>query len=90
MPLIHQVLVLSVVPGEGGQAFIPESVNKIKELKKYIDENNLDVDIEVDGGINPETAELAREAGADILVSGAYILNSGDAKDAIRKLKGVV
>lgn len=84
------VLVMSVVPGEGGQAFIPESVDKIKNLKNYIEENRLDIDIEVDGGINPETAELVREAGADILVSGAYILNSGDAKDAIRNLKGVV
>lgn len=81
---------MSVVPGEGGQAFIPESVDKIKNLKNYIEESHLDVDIEVDGGINPETAKLAREAGADILVSGAYILNSGDAKDAIRNLKGVV
>ena len=81
---------MSVVPGEGGQAFISESVDKIKNLKNYIEESHLDVDIEVDGGINPETAKLAREAGADILVSGAYILNSGDAKDAIRNLKGVV
>lgn len=81
---------MSVVPGEGGQAFIPESVDKIKNLKNYIEENRLDIDIEVDGGINPETAELVREAGADILVSGTYILNSGDAKDAIRNLKGVV
>lgn len=84
------VLVMSVVPGEGGQAYIPESTNKIKNLKQYIEENHLDIDIEVDGGINDKTAELVRDAGADILVSGAYILNSGDSKKAIRNLKGEV
>ena len=55
-----------------------------------LDENNLDVNIEVDGGINDKTAEIARNAGADILVSGSYILNSGDSKKAIRNLKGEV
>ncbi len=84
------VLVMSVVPGEGGQAYIPESTDKIRNLKKYIEENHLDLDIEVDGGINDKTAVLATDAGADILVSGAYILNSDDAKKAIRKLKGEV
>lgn len=81
---------MSVVPGEGGQNFISEIENKIKNLRKYIDENNLDVNIEVDGGINDKTAEIARNAGADILVSGSYILNSGDSKKAIRNLKGEV
>ena len=81
---------MSVVPGEGGQNFISESENKIKNLRKYIDENNLDVNIEVDGGINDKTAEIARNAGADILVSGSYILNSRDSKKAIRNLKGEV
>lgn len=84
------VLVMSVVPGEGGQAYIPESTDKIRNLKKYIEDNHLDLDIEVDGGINDKTAVLATGAGADILVSGAYILNSGDAKKAIQKLKGEV
>lgn len=80
---------MGVVPGEGGQAYIPGATEKIRDLKKYIDDNNLDLDIEVDGGINDETAKLAVDAGANILVSGAYILNSGDAKKAIQKLKNV-
>ncbi len=84
------VLVMSVVPGEGGQAYISESTNKIKNLRKYIDDNHLDIDIEVDGGIDDKTAKLAIDAGVDILVSGSYILNSDDAKKAIQKLKGEV
>lgn len=81
------ILVMSVVPGKGGQAFIPETTSKIEELKKYLDENNLDIDIEVDGGITDKTARLVVEAGANILVSGSYILNSENQKDAIKSLK---
>lgn len=87
LPLIHMVLVMSVVPGKGGQSFIPETVDKIKELRKYMDENSLDLDIEVDGGINEETAKLVSEAGANIVVAGSYILNSEYPKEAIRYLK---
>lgn len=87
LPLIHMVLVMSVVPGEGGQSFIPETVSKIKELKQYIEENEIDIDIEVDGGINDKTSKLAIEAGANILVSGSYIINSENPKEAILKLK---
>ena len=71
----------------GGQSFIPETVDKIRELKEYLNENNLDLDIEVDGGINLETAKLAAQAGANILVSGVYIINSDDPKTAISSLK---
>ena len=61
---------------------------KIKELKKYIDENNFEVDIEADGGINTENANIVREAGADMLVSGSAIINAEDYKEIIIKLKG--
>lgn len=87
LPHIHMVLVMSVWAGRGGQAFIPESVNKIKELKEYLDKNNLDLDIEVDGGINDKTSKLVRDAGANILVAGTYILGAEDAKTAINTLK---
>ena len=75
------VLIMTVWAGQGGQKLIPETI------EKYIDENNIDIDIEVDGGINEDTAKLVVNAGADILVSGSYILNSDDPKIAINRLK---
>lgn len=89
LPLIHLVLVMGVKPGKGGQEFIPETVQKIESLKKYIDENNLDLDIEVDGGVNDKTAERVVEAGANILVAGAYITSKDDPKEAISFLKSL-
>ncbi len=85
---INMVLVMTVVPGNGGQRLIPETIEKIKNLRKYADENSIDIDIEADGGINAETAEEVRMAGADILVSGAYIVNSEEPRDAVNLLKG--
>ncbi len=85
---INMVLVMTVVPGNGGQKLIPETIEKIKNLRKYADENSIDIDIEADGGINAETAEEVRMAGADILVSGAYIVNSEEPRDAVNLLKG--
>jgi ribulose-phosphate 3-epimerase len=81
------VLIMTVEPGKGGQTYIEASNSKIAELKKYLEENNLDLDIEVDGGINDKTAIEAVNAGADILVSGNYILNAEDTKEAIQNLK---
>ena len=76
------VLIMTVNPGFGGQKFIPEMVQKIKDLRE-IDKN---IDIEVDGGINNETAKLVKEAGANILVAGSYIF-SGNYKKKIETLK---
>ena len=87
IPYVHMILVMTVVPGKGGQKLIPETLEKISELKKYIDENGFDIDIQADGGINGETAKSVREAGANILVSGSYILNSENLKEAILSLK---
>ena len=84
---VDLVLIMSVEPGFGGQEFISNSINKINELKKYIDENNLDVLIEVDGGINNETSKKCVDAGIDILVSGSFITNSDDYQVQIDKLK---
>ena len=86
---IDLVLIMSVNPGFGGQKFIPEVLEKIKELKKIRDQKNLDFDIEIDGGINFDNNKLAIEAGANILVSGTTIFknNNGDIKKYIALLK---
>lgn len=89
LPYIHMVLVMSVVPGNGGQKFIPNTVEKLAKLKKYCDEQDFEIDIEVDGGINDETGEHAVDAGANILVSGNYVLTADDYKEAINKLKKI-
>lgn len=87
LPYIHSVLIMCVEPGEGGQKFIPEMVDKIKKINKFAYENGYDIDIEVDGGINNQTAKNVIEAGANILVAGSYIINSGNYREAIEKLK---
>ena len=86
---IDLILIMSVNPGFGGQKFIPEVLNKIKELKKIKDEKKLNFDIEIDGGINFDNNKLAIEAGADILVSGTTIFknNNGNIKKNIDLLK---
>ena len=86
---IDLVLIMSVFPGFGGQKFIPETINKIKDLKKIKDKNNYSFDIEVDGGINFSNSRDVINAGANILVSGTTIFkeNNGDIKKNIEKLK---
>ena len=86
---IDLVLIMSVNPGFGGQKFMPEVLEKIKELKKIQDEKNLDFDIEIDGGINFDNCKDAIDAGANILVSGTTIFksNNGDIKKNINLLK---
>ena len=89
LPYVHMVLVMSVVPGKGGQNFIPDTLDKVEILRKYCEEQELDIDIEIDGGINDETGKEAVEAGANILVSGNYVLNADDYKEAINNLKNL-
>ena len=86
---IDLVLIMSVNPGFGGQKFMPEVLNKIKDLKKLQKEKGLNFDIEIDGGINFENSKTAIEAGANILVSGTTIFksNNGDIKKNIELLK---
>ena len=86
---IDLVLIMSVNPGFGGQKFMPEVLQKIKDLKKYQKEKKIDFDIEIDGGINFENSKTAIEAGANILVSGTTIFksNNGDIKKNIELLK---
>ena len=88
---IDLVLVMSVFPGFGGQKFMPEVIDKIKNLKKLKEEKNLNFDIEVDGGINFENKKLVIDAGANILVSGTTIFkeNNGNIKKNIEELKSI-
>ena len=86
---IDLVLIMSVNPGFGGQKFMPEVLDKVKQLKMIQSQNNVDFDIEIDGGINFENCQKAIEAGANILVSGTTVFNSnnGDIKKNINLLK---
>lgn len=87
LPYIHMVLIMTVEPGKGGQTLLINMVDKISKLKKYIDKNNIEIDIEADGGINLKTAEAVKQAGANILVSGTAILIAKDYKTIIDDLK---
>lgn len=90
LPFIHVVLVMTVEPGKGGQTFLSDMVSKIKLLKKYIDDNNLETVIEVDGGINLATAPKVKQAGAEMLVSGTAILMAKNYGDIICELKNKI
>lgn len=84
---LHLVLVMSVEPGFGGQGFLEESLNKVKVLRKKIDQNHFNTLIEIDGGINEKTAKKAKEAGVDILVAGSYLFSS---RAIIRRMAGLI
>lgn len=81
------VLVMTVEPGYGGQAFMPETLEKIEKLKAEIEHRGLNVDIQVDGGINDETGVLVKKAGANNLVAGSYVFKAKDRKAAIDSLR---
>lgn len=87
LPYLHQVTIMTVEPGKGGQKLIECTIDKIAELKKYIEENNLDIDIEADGGININNVEKVKQAGANIIVAGTAIIDSEDFKQIINELK---
>jgi ribulose-phosphate 3-epimerase len=84
---IDLVLIMTVNPGFGGQSFIRGMIPKIEKLKEIIEERKLDIEIEVDGGINADTARQAVDAGADIVVAGSYIYESNDVVKAIENLR---
>jgi ribulose-phosphate 3-epimerase len=87
LPDIHLVLLMSVNPGFGGQKFIPQALDKIRILKKFIDEKGLTTLIEVDGGINVDNAKDVTSAGADILVMGSAFFHSGNYKEIMKRVK---
>ena len=84
--LVDQVLVMTVNPGFGGQAFLPETMGKIRELVALREANQLNFDIEVDGGIDDKTIQMAREAGANIFVAGSYVFK-GDVSHQVQTLR---
>lgn len=87
LPFVHLVLVMTVEPGQGRQTLIPKTVEKIRVLKKYVQEKQIEVDIEADGGINLETVAYVKEAGADIIVSGSAITDSDNYASVVEKLR---
>ena len=83
LPLCDMVLVMTVEPGYGGQGFIPECADKVAKLRRYCNENGFEkMKIEVDGGINAETADIVKKASSDVLVAGTYLFGSADMKAA--------
>lgn len=82
------VLVMSVEPGFGGQAFMPDMLEKIQKLRDIRDDKGYHFDIVVDGGINTQTARSCEKAGADVLVAGSFIFKSDDRKEKIKQVRG--
>lgn len=89
LPLVDMVLIMSVQPGFGAQKFIETTPDKIRALSAEIKRQNLKVEIEVDGGINEQTAVLCAEAGATVLVAGSFLFNAPDIKSAVEGLKAL-
>ena len=90
LPIVDMVLIMTVNPGFGGQSFIMESYNKISELRSMIDSGNLDVLIEVDGGIDIENAAKLISSGVNVLVAGNSVFSSDDPINTIRILKNLI
>lgn len=89
LDLCDMVLVMSVEPGFGGQKFMPQALDKLSKLKAEIERRGLNIDLEVDGGINAETAPLAVKAGANVLVAGSYIFSAEDMSQKVKEIKSL-
>ena len=87
IPLCDMVLVMSVFPGFGGQKFIPESLEKLREVKRIADASGKEIDIEIDGGVSAENVALVKEAGANVIVAGSAVFKAADRKAIIQALK---
>ena len=83
------VLLMSVNPGAGGQKFIPETVQKIRQLRAIAKDMGASPDIEIDGGINPDTGRLCTEAGASVLVAGSSVFGAPDPKEMVKRLHDI-
>lgn len=88
IPLCDMVLIMSVFPGFGGQKFIPEALDKLREVKKIVEALGKDIDIEIDGGVTEENVRAIKEAGANVIVAGSTVFKAQDRKSIIEKLKG--
>ena len=86
--LVDLVLVMTVEPGFGGQHFMEEQMSKVKALRKYFDERELDIRLEVDGGVDRNTAPICLEAGADVLVAGSAVFGAKNRAEAVRLIRG--
>lgn len=89
LPLCDMVLVMSVEPGFGGQKFMPDSLDKVRRIKAEAEKQGLTLEIEIDGGINAETAPLAVEAGVSVLVAGNYIFSAENIEETVKKVKAL-
>lgn len=87
IPMCDMVLVMSVFPGFGGQKFIPEALDKLREVKAIVDKCGKDIDIEIDGGVGEGNVALVKEAGANVIVAGSAVFKSENRKETIAKLK---
>lgn len=87
LPYVDMVLIMSVNPGFGGQKFIPEALPKIQQLKRIINENNYNIEIEVDGGVKVDNVAGVVRAGADIVVMGSAFYNSGNYEETVRAVR---
>lgn len=87
LPLCDMALVMSVFPGFGGQKFISEVLEKVREIRRIIRENNLNCEVEIDGGINAETVIEAKKAGANVIVAGSSVFKAADRAAAISALR---
>lgn len=89
LPYCDMVLVMSVEPGFGGQKFMPSSLEKVEKIKAEAEKRDLNLEIEIDGGINEETAPLAVKAGATVLVAGNYVFSAQDKKEKVKEIKAL-
>jgi ribulose-phosphate 3-epimerase len=90
LPECYMVLLMSINPGFGGQKFEEITIDKVKKLRKMIDDRGLDTLIEIDGGVNQETGQRLVDAGANVLVAGSYVFGNSNPKEAIVGLKNLI
>ena len=88
LPRCDMVLVMTVEPGFGGQSFMEDMMPKVRQVRAWIEERGLDCELEVDGGIGPDTAPIAAAAGANVLVAGSAVYRAADIPGRIRELRG--
>ena len=88
LPQCDMVLVMTVEPGFGGQSFMEDMMPKVRQVRAWIEERGLDCELEVDGGIGPDTAPIAAAAGANVLVAGSAVYRAADIPGRIRELRG--
>ena len=91
LPSVDMVLVMTVNPGYSGQKFIPETMPKVKRIRNWIDENGLEVDIQVDGGIDPDSLPVAQQAGANVFVAASAVYKHPESiQIGMNSLKGLI